>query len=168
MQKPVSLLPIPLPPPEQRVARAARFAEEGEHRNRYHLPKLLETASPVGYRRRLSMNMEEAGAAASLLSLAPPDTFVAGPAPTEQALFEEASLGILSARQSTNYRGHHQISLGPEDSLRLAELLRKLKGLDRPVLSGVQYSHVCLSRPYRTPFTFLLTFIGHQPFSSLL
>lgn len=167
MQKAITLVPIPLPPPEQRRSRAARFAAEGEHRNRYHLPNSLDSTSPVGYRTRVSLTMEEANLAARLLSLEPPEDFVPGPLPTEGEIFEESSLGILSARQSTNYQGHRQITLGPEDSAKLVPHLRKLKHLDRPVLDGAAYTHIGLSRPYRTPFTFLLTFIGHKPLSSL-
>ena len=168
MQKPIDLSPIPLPPPEQRVCRDARFAEEGARRNRYHLPAALESTSPVGYRTRLPLTAEEGRQAAALLSLAPPEAFVPGEAPTEAELFDEASLGVLSARQSTNYRGQRQVTLGPEDSTRLNDLLRQLSHLDRPVLDGAIYTHVCLNRPYRTPFTLLLTFVGHKPLSSLL
>ncbi len=167
MQKPITLVPIPRPPAEQIVGRDATFAASGEKRGRYHLPESLDSASPVGFRTRRSLTAAEASEAASLLSLEPPASFVHGDAPTEQELFEEASLGVLSSRQSTNYRGHEQVTLGPEDSTSLAALLRGLHGLDRPVLEGAAYTHVGLSRPYRTPFTFLLTFIGHKPGASL-
>ena len=40
----------------------------------------------------------------SSLSLPRPTAFVEGPECTDQELFEESSLGILSARQSTNFR----------------------------------------------------------------
>ncbi|MFZ5478573.1 MAG: hypothetical protein ACOZNI_17515 [Myxococcota bacterium] len=155
--KPVTLVPIPLPPEAQRVARAARFAAEGERRHRYHLPERLESASPVGYRTRLPLTMEEADEAAQLLSLAPPET-LGTDLPTEQELFEEAALGIMSARQSTNYRGHRQVTVGPAEAARIATLLGTPAGA---------YAHVALSRPYRTPFTFLLTFVGHPPVASL-
>jgi len=168
MQKPIQLSPIPLPPPEQRVQRDARFAGEGERRNRYHLPASLESASPVGYRTRLPLTAEEGRQAAALFSLLPPEAFVPGEPPTEAELFEEASLGVLSARQSTNYRGQRQVTLGPEDSAELAKLLRQLTDLERPALDGAAYTHVGLNRPYRTPFTLLLTFVGHKPLSSLL
>lgn len=167
MQKPVDLVPIPLPPPAERVARAARFAAEGERRGRYHLPERLVSSSPVGYRMRLPITQDEAAQAAALLSLASPSAFVAGEAVTEAELFEEAALGILSARQSTNYRGHREVTVGPEDSATVAAALRKLDGLERPVLDGAAYTHLALSRPYRTPFTFLLTFVGHKTGSSV-
>jgi hypothetical protein len=168
MQKGVSLIPIALPPAEERVRREARFATPGERRDRYHLPHSLESASPVGYRTRPSLTRAEAALAATLLSLEPPTAFVEGPSPTEQELFEEASLGIMSARQSTNYRGHRQVTLGPDDSALAASALRQLKHLEGPVLENAAYTHLALSRPYRTPFTFLLTFIGHQPVKSLV
>jgi hypothetical protein len=167
VQKPIELVPIPLPPAGQRVNRAARFAAGGERRNRYHLPAGLESPSPVGYRTRLPLTLDEGRQAAALLSLAPPEAFIAGAPPTEAELFEEASLGVLSSRQSTNYRGQRQVTVGPEDSQALAGLLRQLVGLERPVLDGAAYTHVGLFRPYRTPFTLLLTFIGHKPVLSL-
>ncbi len=167
MQKPVELVAIAPPPPHQRVARAARFAGEGGRRDRYSLPDELHSASPIGYRTRPSLSVSEAAAASALLSLAPPDRFVAGPPPTESELFEEASLGVLSSRQSTNYLGHRQATLGPDDSAALAELLEQLPGHERPVLRGAAYTHVAFTRPYRTAFTFLLTFVGHAPFASL-
>jgi hypothetical protein len=167
VQKPIALVPIPLPPEAQRVRRDARFAADGEARNRYHLPTALESESPVGYRTRLPLSRAEAAQAATLLSLVPPTAFVPGDGPTEAELFEEAALGVLSARQSTNYRGHRQVTLGPADSATVATLLRRLTPAG-PVLDGAAYTHVGLSRPYRTPFTFLLTFIGHQAVSSLV
>ncbi|MES2643492.1 MAG: hypothetical protein V4850_28670 [Myxococcota bacterium] len=167
MQKPITLSPIPPPPSEQRVARDARFAAEGERRDRYHLPEALDSANPIGFRTRVSLTTDEGRQAAALLSLAPPAAFVPGAAPTEAELFEEAALGVLSSRQSTNYRGHRQVTLGPADSAALTTLLRRLDGVET-VLDGAAYTHVALSRPYRTPFTFLLTFIGHKPVASLL
>lgn len=165
--RPIDLVRIPPPPPEQRAARAARFAAEGEKRGRYHLPDALESGSPVGYRTRPSLTEAETRAALSLLSLPRPAAFRAGSPPTEQELFEEASLGLLSSRQSTNYRGLRQVTLGPADSAELAQLLRGLRHLDAPPLAGATHSHIVLTRPYRTPFTFLLTFIGHAPIASL-
>ena len=167
MQKSIDLIPIPPPPAEQRVRRDARFAAPGEHRNRYHLPDALESASPVGYRMRVSLTVDEAAQAAVLLSLEPPVAFVPSPPVTEGELFDETSLGILSARQSTNYRGHRQVIVGPDDSAGVAAALRALGALDQPVLDGATHSIIGLSRPYRTPFTFLLTFIGHKPIISL-
>jgi len=164
-QKPVRLVAVPPPPTPAR--REARFAAEGEKRDRYHLPEALDSGSPVGFRTRLSLDEAEAAAASTLFSLDPPTSFVPGEAPTEGELFEEAALGVLSARQSTNYRGQKQITLGPADSERLVPLLRRLQGAEAQILDGAAYTHVGLSRPYRTPFTFLLTFIGHKPVLSL-
>ena len=165
--KPVAYVPIPPPPLEQRRGRAARFAGEGEKRDRYSLPSALVSGSPVGYRRRVSLRPDEAQAALDLLSLPRPAAFVSGRSPSEQELFEESALGVLSARQSTNYRGHRQVSLGPSDSTRVARLLRRLPHLEAPVLDGATHTHIVLTRPYRTPFTLLLTFIGHAPLASL-
>lgn len=159
---------VPPPPTDQQVGRQAAFAPEGEARNRYHLPERLETASPVGYRTRLSFTGQEAGQVLSLLSLGRPTAFRADPTPiTEQALFEQCSLGVLSSRQSTNYQGHRQISLGPDDAADVAGLLRALP-VEAPVLDHAAAVHVTLSRPYRTPFTMLLTLVGHKPVVSLL
>ena len=88
--------------------------------------------------------------------------------PTEQALFEEVSLGVLSSRQSTNYRGFRQVTLGPADSARAAGLLDRLSGREGPALSHATHTHLVLGVPYRTPFTQLLTFVGHKPFRSLV
>ena len=85
----------------------------------------------------------------------------------ERELFEELSLGVLSARQSTNYRGLREVVLGPEQSARILPILRRLHGRDADVLEHATHTHVVLRRPYRTPFTFLLTFIGHRPLMSL-
>lgn len=166
--KPIELVRIPPPPPEQRRSRAARFVAEGEKRDRYSLPESLESSSPVGYRTRPSLSAEEAQAALRLLSLARPTAFVEGEAPTEQELFEESALGVLSARQSTNYRGLRQVTLGPADSAELAPLLRGLRHAEAPALQGATHTHIVLTRPYRTPFTMLLTFIGHAPLASLV
>ena len=167
MQKSCLLVPIPSPPASQRVGRGARFAGAGERRDRYGLPDELESASPVGYRTRPSLTREEAVLASGLFELESPASFVTGAPPTEGELFEEAALGVLSSRQSTNYAGHRQITLGPDDSARLVPLLRRLEGIDRLVLDGAAYTHIGLTRPYRTPFTFLLTFIGHKSVFSL-
>ncbi len=167
MQKPLSIQPISPPPAEQRVSRQAAFAEEGEKRNRYHLPTSLDSGSPVGFRMRVPLSTTEVNAVLPLLCLERPEAFVPGPKATEQQLFEEASLGVLSARQSTNFRGHRQVTVGPAESKRVAELLGSLDHLEGPVLEGAAYTHICLARPYRTPFTFLLTFIGHKKGLSL-
>lgn len=166
-QKPVTYVPVPPPPVAQRVARAARFAAEGEKRGRYHLPAGLQSGSPVGYRTRVPLSPAEVQQALDLLSLDRPAAFVPGPPPTEQQIFEESALGVLSARQSTNYRGHRQVTVGPKDSVQVARLLRQLPHLEAPVLDGATHTHLVLSRPYRTPFTMLLTFIGHAPVASL-
>ncbi|MFT5584367.1 MAG: hypothetical protein ACI9VR_001952 [Cognaticolwellia sp.] len=167
MQKPLSIQPITPPPAQQRVSRQAAFADEGEKRNRYHLPTSLDSASPVGFRMRVPLSTAQVNAVLPLLCLERPTAFVAGAGPTEQELFEEASLGVLSSRQSTNFRGHRQVTVGPTESKRVAELLRSVDHLEGSVLEGAAYTHICLARPYRTPFTFLLTFIGHKKGLSL-
>lgn len=157
---------IPLPPEDQRVRRTAQFARPGEKKTRYHLPDALTSSSPVGYRTRQAMSEEQLRESMRLLNMARPTGF--GPvAPVEErALFEESALGIMVARQSTNFRGHRQVTFGPEDSTRFAHLLRSLRHRDAEVLDGASYTHVVLSRPYRTMFTFLLTFVGHKSLSS--
>ncbi len=155
------------PPPEQRRARAATFAGAGEKRTRYHLPERLDSPSPVGYRTRLSLTRAEADAMLSILSLPRPTGFAPGPSPKESELFEECSLGVLTARQSTNFQGHRDVLLGPDDSARAAALLRRIGTDGVPVLDDVAYTHVVLSRPYRTAFTMLLTFVGHRALASL-
>lgn len=166
--KPLHVVPIPPPPAAQRARREAAFAEEGEKKTRYHLPSGLQSSSPVGYRQRVALTEEEGAMALGLLSLEAPTAFVAPDPVTEAELFEESSLGLLRARQSTNFRGQRQVTVGPERSAEVAALLRQLDGLDGPVLDGAAYTHLLLSRPYRTPFTLLLTFIGHKPLVSLL
>ncbi len=165
--KPLDVVTVAPPPPEQRVRRDARFAAPGERRTRYSLPSGVDSGSPIGYRTRIAMTREEAQQALALLALAPPSGFGPIAAPTEQELFEESSLGVLVSRQSTNYRGHRQVSFGPEDSKRITELLRGMAGQEG-ALERASYTHVVLSRPYRTPFTLLLTFVGHKPIRSLI
>ena len=168
-QKKVSVVPIEPPPEDQRVGRPMRFAGPGEKKTRYHMPRALESSSPVGYRHRIPFSREEAEQAAELLSLERPTWFVNADAPvTDQELFEEMSLGVVTSRQSTNYRGHKQVTLGPKDSRRMTAMLRRLDGKYARPLDGAEYTHVVFSRPYRTPFTALLTFIGHKPIVSLL
>jgi hypothetical protein len=159
--------PVLIPPPEVRMRRAATFAAPGERRTRYSLPAGLESASPVGFRTRVSLSRDEAEKALTLLSLERPAGFAAPQTIREGEMFEECSLGILTARQSTNFRGHRQVTFGPEDSARIAGLLNRLQHRDAPVLDNASHTHVVFSRPYRTPFTFLLTLIGHKPFISL-
>ena len=170
--KPLELVTVEPPPPEQRVRRDARFALPGEKRTRYSLPTALESGSPVGYRTRMGMTQDEGRAALRLLSLRAPTGFGPAEPVPESELFEESALGILGSRQSTNYRGHRQVSFGPEDSQTIAGILRSLRGIESPgegaVLDGASYTHVIFSKPYRTPFTLLLTFVGHKPVRSLL
>ncbi|MFV8754140.1 hypothetical protein ACNOYE_26655 [Nannocystaceae bacterium ST9] len=167
--KPLSLVTVVPPPPEQRVRRDARFVGPGERRTRYSLPTGLESASPLGYRTRIGLSREEGEQALKLLALRPPSGFGPLAAVPEQELFEESALGVLSSRQSTNYRGHRQITFGPGDSAEIAKLVRSMAGSPRePVFDDACYTHVILSKPYRTPFTLLLTFVGHKPVRSVL
>lgn len=168
LQKELSPVAIQPPPVEQRTQRKAVFAKEGQRRDRYFLPNGLRSASPVGYRTRVSMTREEVDKVMPLLSLTRPTAFVPSASITDQELFEESSLGILSARQSTNYRGHRQVTLGPEESKELLPLLKQLQHNDTDVLDHTSHTHVVFTRPYRTAFTFLLTFIGHKPLKNLL
>lgn len=162
----VEAVQIEPPPVEQRVSRQARFPADGERKTRYSLPKRLESASPVGYRTRISMTTEQANEALALLSMTRPTGFVDGPAITEQALFEECALGVLSARQSTNFRGFRQVTLGADRSAEVTRLLRALTGREADPLDGAQYTHLVLGRPYRNPFTMLLTLVGHKAVTS--
>ncbi len=166
--KPISAVLIPPPPPAQRLSRDARFAGPDEKKDRYSLPDNLLSASPVGYRTRRSMSREQAEEALTLLSLEPPAAFVPPEPVSEGELFEECSLGILRARQSTNFRGQRQVTFGPADSAELAGLLRGLTDLEVPVLDNAAHTHIILSRPYRTAFTLLLTFVGHKAVASLV
>jgi len=166
MQKALDVVAVRPPPEAQRVRRDADFCPEGERKTRYTLPDTLDSPSPVGYRTRLSLSVDEAKSALKLMALAPPTAFGPREFVTEQELFEEASLGILSSRQSTNYRGHRQTTVGPEESARVVELLRAMGRHD--ALDGASMTHIVLSRPYRTPFTMLLTLTGHRPLTSLL
>lgn len=161
--KPIEVVPIQPPPPSQRVRRRADFVAPGQKPNRYTLPMGLDSASPVGYRTRVPLTTDEAARAVGLLSLERPTAFVPGPPLRERELFEECALGVLTARQSTNFNGQRQVSFGPEDSMRIGHLLRSLKHADADVLDHAACTHVVLSRPYRTPFTMLLTFVGHKP-----
>lgn len=161
-QNQVSLIAISPPDAAQRVQRNAQPAGPSEKRTRYTLPTGLQSGSPVGYRTRISISQAEADEAASLFSLARPTGFVSGPRVLERELFEEVSLGVLSARQSTNFRGHRQVTLGPEHSAEIAQILRDIEGAEAPVLDDAAMTHVVFTRPYRTAFTLLLTFVGHK------
>lgn len=166
--KKIHVVPVLPPPVSQRARRLADFPAAGAKKGRYDLPERLQSASPVGFRTRLAMTEDEASEALELLAMGRPSAFLANAAPpTEQELFEESALGVLSARQSTNYRGQRTVVLGPEDSKKAAQALRALHGIEAPVLDHATHTHLVLSRPYRTPFTLLLTFIGHKPFVSL-
>ena len=165
--KPLDVVAIAPPPVELRQHRKTEPVKPGEKATRYTLPTLLETAAPVGYRTRPSLTQAEAEQALLLLTLPRPKAFAPVRPVTEQEVFEEASLGVLTARQSTNFNGHRQSTFGPETSVRIGHLLRGLKHREAEVLDNVAYTHVVLSRPYRTPFTLLLTFVGHKPLLSL-
>jgi len=164
--KPLVVVPIQPPPPGHRPRRDARFAAAGEKRSRYSLPSSLESASPVGFRTRVPLTESEGAEALQLLSLSRPTAFAGFVPPSEQELFEESSLGIITARQSTNFPGHRQFTFGPEKSRALAATLKSLTGLEAPVLDGAGYTHLVLSKPYRTPFTMLLTLVGHPAYMS--
>jgi len=165
--KPLELIPIPPPPSSQRWRRGAAFAAPGERRSRYSLPESLHSSSPVGFRTRVSLTADEARTLLSLSTLPRPTRFVRAGDIVEQRLFEEASLGILIARQSTNFRGFKDVVVGGDDAARVAALLRRIGHSEAPVLDDASHVHVVLSRPYRTPFTMLLTFVGHAPVASL-
>ncbi len=167
-QNPVSLVPVSPPDGAQRVRRNAQPAEPGERRTRYTLPASLHSGSPVGYRTRVALSAAEAEEAAVLFSLERPSAFIPGPGVRERELFDEVSLGVLTARQSTNFRGHRQVTLGPAESAEVADLLRSMSGCEADVLDGAAMTHVVLTRPYRTPFTLLLTFVGHRMGLNLL
>ncbi len=156
------------PPAEQHVARGADFPVVGEKPSRYTLPEKLRSTSPVGYRVRQSLTRDETDEALELLSIERPEAFVDASGPSEGELFDECSLGILSSRQSTNFRGHHQVTLGPDKSEEVARLLGNLGKRTAPVLDGATHTHIVWSRRYATPFTMLLTLAGHKPVSSLL
>jgi hypothetical protein len=166
--KPLEVVPIEAPPAGQRVSRGADFPKDGTRPSRYTLPKGLKSPSPVGYRTRVPLTQEEAAEAMELLSLERPTRFIEPEEISEQELFEECALGILSSRQSTNYRGQKQVSFGPEQSAKIATLVRRLDHLDGEVLEHASATHMVLSCPYRTPFTMLLTLVGHKTLSNLV
>lgn len=166
--KPVTFVPIAPPPVEQRRRRPAQFAEPGEKRSRYSLPESLSSSSPVGFRTRVSLRADEAQLLLRIASLPHATRFVPGGPVAEERLFEESALGVLLARQSTNFRGWRDVVVGGADAERVASLLRRIGGQPSPVLDHATHCRVVLSRPYRTAFTKLLTFIGHRPVQSLL
>jgi hypothetical protein len=166
--KPIEFVAIPPPPPDQRAARGARFATGDERRTRYTLPDSLSSSSPVGFRTRVSLSQQEASLLLQASSLPSPTAFVASEPITEARLFDEASLSLLVARQSTNFRGFRDVIVGGSDANQVAVLLRRMATSTTAVLDGASHCHVVLSRPYRTPFTMLLTFVGHKPVQSLL
>lgn len=166
--KPLDAILIEPPPAEQRVSRQARFVGDGERKTRYSLPDRLESTSPVGYRTRVNLTQAQAQEALTLLSLTRPTGFGPAAAVTEQALFEECALGVLSSRQSTNFRGFRQVTLGAQRSAEVTRLLRELTGRETEPLDGAAYTHLVLGRPYRNPFTMLLTLVGHKSLSSPL
>ncbi len=122
----------------------------------------------VGYRTRIPFTVEEAEEALGLLSMPRPTGFAETATVSEQALFEECALGVLSARQSTNFRGLKQVTFGAGRSAEIAALLRQLKGREAEPLQGASYTHLVIGRPYRNPFTMLLTLVGHKRWSSPL
>ncbi len=167
IQKPLEVVTIEPPASSARAIRNARFAAHEEKKTRYHLPTELDSSCVVGYRERVPMTREDAAHALKLLSIERPTSFSPDAAHvTERELFEESSLGVLSSRQSTNYVGHRQVTLGAEESARILPLLAKLDGAESEPLEHATHTHLVLSRPYRTPFTFLLTFIGHDKLTS--
>ena len=167
-QRALQLVSISPPPEGERVGREARRYEADERRDRYALPISLDSHSPVGYRSRPSWSEEDAQALMPLLSLEPPTRFITDEPLEEQALFDEVSLGILSSRQSTNFKGLKSRCFGPAESEEIARLLSGLEGLDGPALTGASHTQIILTRRYQTPFTALLTLAGHKPFLSLL
>ncbi len=165
-QKPLEVVPV-APPDEVRVKRIPREPGPDDKRDRYCLPLGLDSSSPVGYRTRIPLSRDEAAQVLDLMSIAPPTGFGPVDIPTEGELFEESALGVLSSRQSTNFRGHRQVTVGPESCDEFAAQLRRLADLDAEVLDGASYTHVIFARPYRTAFTQLLTFVGHRPVASV-
>ena len=165
--KPIEFVPIAPPPPSQRWRRGAAFAAAGEKRSRYSLPESLQSSSPIGFRTRVNLSADEARRLLAIVSAPRPVRFVRAGGITEQRLFEEACLGVLVARQSTNFRGFKDVVVGGDDAARVATLLRRIGHSEAAVLDDASHVHVVLSRPYRTPFTMLLTFVGHAPVASL-
>ncbi|MGC6417812.1 MAG: hypothetical protein ACON3Z_11885 [Bradymonadia bacterium] len=164
--KPLSVETIDAPPLDQRVKRSAELPTAGGKKTRYHLPAALESHSPVGFRHRVSMTEAQTAEALQLLSMTRPTGFLKPEAVSEQSLFEEASLGILSSRQSTNFRGFRQVTFGPKRSAEIHKILSQLNGAEAKPLANAAYTHLVLGRPYRNPFTMLLTLAGHNQWTS--
>ena len=160
--KPISTIQIEPPPEPQRVKRNAQFRAEGSRKTRYHLPDRLESSSPIGYRTRVPLTQDQANEAMTLLSMDRPTGFAEPVEVTDGELFDEVSLGILSARQSTNFRGFRQVSFGPKDSQKIHELLGELSNREAAPIAGASHTHLVLGCPYRNPFTMLLTLVGHS------
>ena len=166
-QNVVEVIKVSPPPVEQQVMRRAYHYPEGMKRDRYALPSSLTSQSPVGYRTRISITEDQAREMMPLLSLHPPKSFVEGAPITDNEMFEESALGILSSRQSTNYYGQKQRTFGPDESEKISSILKEMTDIGE-LHSHVAYTHVVFTRPYRTPFTMLLTLAGHTPLLSLL
>ena len=166
-QKEIEVVTITPPPKEECVRREARFYPPDHPRDRYALPESISSSSPIGYRERVHFSKSEMSDYMSLLSLEPPKVFEPSREITDQDLFEESSLAILSSRQSTNFTGQHQRTFGEARSREITSLLREHLG-EEAALDNVAYTHITLTRPYKTPFTLLLTFAGHKPLLSLL
>ena len=163
--KNLSVVTIQPPSNAYRTRRNAKLST-GKKKTRYDLPEALHSASPVGYRTRLSLSKDESDVALSLLSLHRPKAFEAGPPVSDGELFDESALGVLSSRQSTNFRGFRQVTFGPGESQKITQLLGELKGQEAAPLSGSAYTHIILGRKYRNPFTMLLTLVGHRQLTS--
>jgi hypothetical protein len=163
----LDVVPIPAPAPGLRAQRLAAAPAPGEHASRYTLPRRLDSGSPVGFRTRVALTRAEARDIMPMLSLERPTAFAPPTAVTEAELFEESALGVLSSRQSTNFRGHRATVLGPADSRRAHALLSGLRDLAAPALPDATHTWLVLARPYRTAFTMLLTLIGHRRLTSV-
>ena len=166
--KPLVFVPIAPPPEAERVERGAVFAAANGRRTRHSLPSSLSSPSPLGFRTRISLSTNEAKLLLTLAAREPPTAFLPPSPVREQRLFEETALSTLIARQSTNFRGWRTVVVGGADAARAAALLRRMGTGPVPVLDGASHVHLVWSRPYRTPFTMLLTFVGHKPVRSLL
>ena len=166
--KPIHVVTIDPPSTEYRARRDAGFAPTGSRKTRYTLPSRLESGSPVGYRDRVALTRAQAEEIMPLLAMTRPTGFGSPHDVTEQSLFEESALGVLSSRQSTNFRGFRQVTFGGDDSKEIRTLLGELHGLEGEALGDATHTHLVLARPYRNPFTMLLTLVGHRSLTSPL